>query len=362
LKTELKVINARSRPVKGKLTFIPPKGWKIHPSEVEIPSVKVGTPFSKDIVMTPPLDARLGVFSGTAILSTANQEIRLPLDLCLLSKRSQATTQVTQGEEQNKATFKVSNGAIQLRASADFAGCLYFLGGDATLNQLGTSFPNMETKVFLENYSGGIRSLYLDDEFNFQKSKTHEETYKAELIEENLWKGVKFTYKAEKQEETKGIQGSVAFLTLPFSNIIKVKRRFENPTSASFNFDNCLWISPNVGGVFQDNDVIFPKGEKIFRFKRAEGFAISSVEPEEGWAVVVNKNKKQSLSVVVGDTDSSTILSLDIGKTMLELFVISRVLLLPKETCELEDFVVLGDERHETIGKMANILRARAHT
>ena len=58
-----------------------------------------------------------------------------------------------------------------------------------------------------------------------------------------------------------------------------------------------------------------------------------------------------------GNTDRSTILSLDIGKTMLELFVISRVLLLPKENCEFEDFILLGDEKHESIDKMATVLR-----
>jgi hypothetical protein len=216
--------------------------------------------------------------------------------------------------------------------------------------------------VFLENYSGGIRSLFLDDEFNFQKSKTHEESFNAEPIEEGFWKGVQFTYETRKQEELRGLVGSVAFLTLPFSNIIKVRRRFENPTSASFKFNNCLWISPNVGGVFQENDVVFPRGDKIFHFKRAEGFAVSNVEQEKGWAVVVNRNKKQSLGVIAGNTDRSMILSLDIGTTMLELFVISRALLLPKETCEFVDFALLSDGEYESLDKMATLLRTqRAH-
>ncbi|UCF59096.1 MAG: GNAT family N-acetyltransferase [Candidatus Bathyarchaeota archaeon] len=361
--TQLTVVNTRNKPATGKLTVIPPEGWKIQPKEIEIQKVTANKTFNTNITIAPPPDAKLGTFSGTLIFSAPNQETRFPLDFCLLSKQTQASIEVTTKEEQNKNIFNISNGLLQFKASADFAGCLYFLGKDSTLNQLGTSFPNIQTKVFLENYSGGIRSFYLDDEFNVQKSKTHEESFKAEPIEEGLWKGVQFTYKTEMQEELKGILGSIAFLTLPFSNFVKVKRRFENPTSASFKFNNCLWISPNVGGVFQENDVIFPKGDKIFHFKRAEGFAISSVEPEKGWAVVVNKNKKQSLGVVAGNTNRSTILSLDIGKTMLELFVISRVLLLPKETCEFEDFMVLGDEKYKSIDKMAILLRnQRTHT
>jgi len=363
LKTQLSVVNTRNKPATGKLTTIPPEGWKIQPEEIEIQKITANKTFKTNITIAPPSDAELGMFSGTLSFSSPNQEVRFPLHFCLLSKRTQASTQVTTKKEQKKNVFKISNGLLQFKASADFAGCLYFLGKDSALNQLGTSFPNIQTKVFLENYSGGIRSLYLDDEFNFQKSKTHEEIFKAEPIEEGLWKGVQFTYKTEMQEELKGILGSIAFITLPFSNVIKVKRRFENPTSASFKFNNCLWISPNVGGVFQENDVIFPRGDKIFHFKRAEGFAISGVEPEKGWAVVVNRNKKQSLGVIAGNTNRSTILSLDIGKTMLELFVISKVLLLPKETCEFEDFILLGDEKYESIDKMATLLRnQRTHT
>jgi GNAT superfamily N-acetyltransferase len=363
LKTQLIVVNTRNKPATGKLTITPPEGWKIQPSEVEIQNVTANKTFATDITITPPSDAELGVFSGTLSFSAPNQEICFPLHFCLLSKQNQTSTEVTTKEEQDKNIFKISNGLLQFKASADFAGCLYSLGKDSALNQLGTSFPNIQTKVFLENYSGGIRSFYMDDEFNFQKSKTHEETFKAQPIEEGLWKGVQFNYETKKQEEMKGIRGSVAFLTLPFSNVVKVKRKFENPTSASFKFNNCLWFSPNVGGVFQENDVIFPRGDKIFYFKRAEGFAVSSVEPEKGWAVVVNKNKKQSLGLIAGNTDRSTILSLDIGKTMLELFVISRVLLLPKETCEFEDFIVLSDEKYESIDKMAPLLRdQRTHT
>jgi len=137
------------------------------------------------------------------------------------------------------------------------------------VNQLGTSIPSIGPKVFLKNYFGRIRALYLDEQFDFQKSKTHEELYKAELVEEGHWKGIKFSFKSKQQEEIKGITGSTSYLTLPFSNIVKIKRKFENPTCASFKFNSCLWISPNVGGNFEKNEVIFPRDDKIFRFKRA---------------------------------------------------------------------------------------------
>lgn len=356
LRTQLEVVNFRSKGVSGKIVLAPPGGWKISPSEIEVKKVTLKSRFTANVSLTPPAQAELGTYSGTISFSTDKQEIRFPLDLCLLSRVAKLPVTVLADKDEDKAVFKVSNGLLQYKASAEFAGCLYFLGKDEE-NQLGTSFPRIGTKVFLENYSGGIRALCLGERFDFQKSKTHEELYKAELVEEGHWKGIEFSFQSKEQEETRGILGSISYQTLPFSNVVKIKRRFENPTLASFKFNSCLWISPNVGGNFEKNEIVFPRDDRIFQFKRSEGFAISGVQPESGWAFVTNVEKKIGLGIIAGNTDKSTILSLDLGKTMLELLVMSEIQLRPRESCELEDYVVLTSEDHESIGKLAQILR-----
>jgi ribosomal protein S18 acetylase RimI-like enzyme len=356
LRTQLEVVNFRNKNANGKIFLIPPSRWKIYPSEIEIKNVTAKNPFTANVSLIPPPQAELGVYSGSIRFSAADQEIQFPMDLCILSKIAKTPVTVASDEDRDKAVFKFSNGVLQFKASAEYAGCLYFLGKDE-VNQLGTSFPSIGPKVFLENYSGGIRALYLDDNFDFQKSKTHEELYKAELVEEGHWKGIKFSFESKQQEEIKGITGSISYLILPFSSIVKIKRKFENPTRASFEFNSCLWISPNVGGNFEKNAVIFPRDGKIFRFKRAKRFAVSGVQPERGWLLVANREKKLGLGIIAGNTVKSTILSLDLGKTMLELFVISRIQLQPGEICELEDHVVLSGEEHEAMDKLAKVLR-----
>ncbi|MFB0501998.1 MAG: hypothetical protein ACETVP_05950, partial [Candidatus Bathyarchaeia archaeon] len=356
LRTQLEVVNFRSKRVTGNIVLAPPSGWKINPSEIKVKKVTVKSPFTANVSLIPPAQAKLGIYSGTISLSTDRQEIRFPMDLCLLSRIAKPPVTIVQDKEEDKAVSKVSNGLLQFKASAEFAGCLYFLG-ENEVNQLGTSFPRIGTKVFLENYSGGIRALYLGERFDFQKSKTHEELYKRELVEEGHWKGIKFSFESKKQEEIRGILGSVSYLTLPLSNVVKIKRKFENPTLASFKFNSCLWVSPNVGEKFEKNQVIFPRDDRIFQFKRSEGFAISGVHPESGWAFVTNVEKKIGLGIIAGNTDKSTILSLDLGKTMLELFIMSGIQLRPRESCELEDYVVLSSEDHEPINKLAKILR-----
>ncbi len=359
LKTVLEVVNIRNKGATGKITLHSPKGWKISPSEIEIKEVKAKEPFTAEILMVPPPQVELGIHSGSIRFSAENQEIQFPMNLCILSKTLKTPPNITSAKEKKKTVFKVSNELLHFKCSAEYAGCLYFLGKDST-NQLATSFPNIGTKVFLENYSGGIRSLYLDENFDFQKSKTHNETYKAELVEDDDWKGVKFSFKSKEQEELRGTFGSVSYLTLPFSNIVKVRREFENPTQATFKFLSCLWLSPNVGGNFQQNEAIFPRAGEIFRFKRAEGFAISGVEPKKGWLLTRNEEEELGLAVIAGDPSRSTILSLDIGKTMLELFIMSKIQLQPNANCELEDYILLGNEDHESIDKLAAILHSKA--
>ena len=356
--SKLELVNFRNKPAAGRLLLVPPDNWKIQPSEIEVKDVTMNKFFSTNVTIVPPSDADLGIYSGAIIFSADSFETSFPLDFCILSKSTKSSVQVIEEKEENRSIFKILNGLTLFKASADFAGCLYFFGNTPSTNQLDTSFPNIQTKVFLENYSGGIRSLYLDENFSFEKSKTYLESFKGQPVEEGLWKGVSFSFEAKEQEEIKGLLGSISFLTLPHSNIVKIKRRFENPTQALFKFNSCLWISPSVGGDFQRNKVVFPRGDEVFQFKRAEkSVVVSGVAPEKGWICVVNEEKKQGLGIVAGDTGKSMILSLDIGKTMLELFVCSKTQLLPKDICEFKDFMLLGDDKYKFMDKMAKTLR-----
>lgn len=354
LQTQLEITNFRNKEVSGKIVLNPPKKWKISPSNIVFKKVTAKNRFTANVSIIPPLNTELGIHSGTISFSSEKREIQYPMDFCILSKISKLIT-IMPDKEQNKNVYKVSNGLLHFKTSAEFAGCLYFLGKDE-INQLGTSFPQIGTKVFLQNYTGGIRALYLE-RFNFQKSKTHQESYKAELAEEGYWKGLKFSFHSKQQEEIKGILGSVSYLTLPFSNVIKIKRRFENPTSASFKFNSCLWISPTVGGTLEKSEVIFPRDNKIYWFKRTEGIAISGVQPERGWLFVKNRKEKTGLGLITGNTDLSTILSLDLGNTMLELLVLSEIQLHTKESCELEDYVILSNDDYTSLDKLSEILR-----
>ena len=353
--SKLEVTNLRNKEFTGEIHLIPPPSWKITPSRIKVKKVNAENPFTTNISILPPPQARIGIYSGAMKLSTEQQVIELPLDFGLISRSCKSSVKIKADTEMNTSIFKVSNGRIQFRASAEFAGCLYFLGG-GDVNQLATSFPRIETKVFLENYCGGIRSLYLGEELDFQKSKTHKELYEATIIAEEDWKGIRFSFESKQQQEIKGIRGSVSYYTLPASNMVKIKRVFENPMLASFQFNSVLWLSPNVGGEFSNNEIIFPRDQNLFRFKRAEGLAISGIKPESGWAFVANEKRKRGLGIITGNQDQSKMLSLDLGTTMLELFVISRVSLHPGQSCELEDYVFLGNEKHEQIGKFARIL------
>ena len=357
LRTQLKVVNFRNMEAAGEIVFTPPRGWSITPSKVRVKGVAMKKPFASKVSLHPPRQAKLGVHSGAVDFYTDRQVIRFPLDVCLLSRNAKRSISVVQGTEENKVVQTVYNGLIRFKASAEFAGCLYFLSGKDGVNQLCSSFPRIGTKVFLENYSGGIRALYLGDGFEFAKTKSHEETYEARAIKEELWKGVKFSYESRQQEQIKGVLGSVSYSTLPLSNIVRIRRKFENPTSSRFRFYSCLWISPNVGGKIEANEAVFPRGNRIFRFRRSEGVVVSGVQQEKGWAFVANEEQKTGLGIVAGNTDKSMIISIDIGKALLELLVMSEVQLQPKQSCELQDYIVLTNEDHETIDKFSEALR-----
>jgi GNAT superfamily N-acetyltransferase len=362
LKTQLGVMNFRNKEAGGEIVLTPPKGWKVVPSKIEVKKVTMNNPLAVGVCLTPPSNVETGVHSGTVEFNGDREVTRFPLDVCVLSRSAKRAVSVSSGREKEKGVFTVANGVLQFKASAEFAGCLYFLARRDKVNQLCSNFPHVGTKVFLENYTGGIRAFYLGDGFEFAKSKSHEESYEAELVEEERWKGVKFSFESKQQEQIKGVLGSVSYMTLPSSNVVKVKRTFENPTSASFRFIHCLWISPNVGGDFDKNEVIFPRGGEVLQFRRAAGPAVAGVQPDKGWVLVANVEQKIGLGIIAGNTDKSMILSLDIGKTLMEIMVMSVVHLQPKQSCEFEDYMVLSGEDYEPMDKLSRMLRKLAMT
>lgn len=359
LKTQLEAMNSRNKEATGKILLVPPKGWKIVPSEMDLTKVTASSPFSANVSLHPPAKAELGVHSGSIKFYTDRQVIRFPLDVCLLSTTSKQSVSASRDKEEGKRVVKVSNGLLKFKASAEFAGCLYFLSREDEVNHLCSNFPHIGTKVFLQNYSGGVRALYLGEGFDFEKSKSHQEHYETEIIKEERWKGVKFSFESEKQEQLKGLLGSISYLTLPSSNIVKIKRKFKNHTSARFEFNSSLWISPNVGGNLEKNDVIFPRDGRILRFKRAGGVVVSGVQPEKGWAFVANAEQKAGFGIIAGDPDKSMLLAIDAGKSLMELLIQSKIQLQPMESCSLEDYIVLTNEDHEPMDKLSNMLRAR---
>jgi hypothetical protein len=65
------------------------------------------------------------------------------------------------------------------------------------------------------------------------------------------------------------------------------------------------------------------------------------------------------MGLVAGNPDKSMLLSIDVGKSLMELLIYSKIQLQPAESCTLEDYVVLTDENDEPMDKLSNLLRKR---
>jgi len=357
MKTRLEVVNSRNKEETGKILLVPPAGWRIVPSELNVTAVTASKPFMNDVSLFPPAEPELGVHSGSIEFHTDKRVFRFPLDVALLSRAPGRGVSTLLKTEEGKAVVRVSNGLLEFRASAEFAGCLYFLSRQDKVNQLCSYFPRMGTRLFLQNYSGGIRALYTGEDLDFERSKSHLESFRTEFIKGKRWSGIRFSYRSEKQEGLEDVLGAVSYLTLPSSNIVRIRREFSNPTQARFEFKNTLWVSPNVGGDLQKNELIFPRDDRIFRFKRAGDVVVSGVQPERGWAFVANEEKKTGLGVIVGNPRDSLLHSIDVGKSVLELLIESRIQLRPTGTATLDDYVVLCNDDYEPMDRLSNVLR-----
>ena len=103
-----------------------------------------------------------------------------------------------------------------------------------------------------------------------------------------------------------------------------------------------------------------PKRWQDLKVQESWGVVVSGVQPEKGWAFIANAEQKTGLGVIAGDPDKSMLLSIDVGKSLMEILIQSKIQLQPMESCKLEDYIVLTNEDYEPMDKLSNMLRKAA--
>ena len=156
------------------------------------------------------------------------------------------------------------------------------------------NFPEIKPFFFVDYFSGGIQTLYFS--FRDENPSSKPEITKTEIIEEGKWKGIKSTWTVENMESLKGQTFSLTYLTLPESNLIRIKMLHDNDTPRRLKFIAALVASLSLQGDAKDTIIKVPGGIKTWIRNRVQKPFQNLLNLNEPW-VRLSKGD-QSLTMI----------------------------------------------------------------
>jgi hypothetical protein len=221
---------ATAFPLPGEMRLALPDGWQGSfvtadgPQDaLPIPDPAPGEPVQIEV----ELEVSATAADVALVQLVLHTTFEIALDLPLLTFGEGRVT-VAQGTIEGLPSLAVSNGALSFHVLDGLSGSLIRLQDAQGRCYLYDNAPQVQPWHFFENHVGGLQPL---------ASGMHLEMIFAELdeihaapTEDGRWKGVEVSWTAVKDEYLRGQVFHLAYLTLPGSDVLRVRLRHHNPT------------------------------------------------------------------------------------------------------------------------------------
>ncbi|MCG3215585.1 MAG: GNAT family N-acetyltransferase [Candidatus Heimdallarchaeota archaeon] len=288
---------ATAYPFTGELSLILPKDWNgaFITEEGEQKTIQMPQPVPYSPI---PVEVRLELpqeySKSTELLRLhLSGEFELDFDIPLIVIGKKEVT-IEEGEIKDHKIWKIDNGALQFSVPKEIGGNLIKLQDRENRSFLEDNFPEIKPFFFVDYFSGGIQTLYFS--FRDENPSSKPEITKTEIIEEGKWKGIKSTWTVENMESLKGQTFSLTYLTLPESNLIRIKMLHDNDTPRRLKFIAALVTSLSLQGDAKDTIIKVPGGIKTWIRNRVQKPFQNLLNLNEPW-VRLSKGD-QSLTMI----------------------------------------------------------------
>jgi len=167
------------------------------------------------------------------------------------------------GVSGDTSVYAVSNGALSFAVLDGLSGSLIRLSDAQGRGYLYDNAPEVKPWHFFENHVGGVQPLVAGRRLELIFDEL--DPLQAEAVEEGHWKGVEVSWTAYKNEHVRGQEWRLAYLTLPGSNVVRLRLRHHNPTPRRVEWFGALLANVNLadapGGSFEGVTVRAPGGQ-----------------------------------------------------------------------------------------------------
>ncbi|NPD89224.1 MAG: GNAT family N-acetyltransferase [Asgard group archaeon] len=295
-------------PLPGTLTFLIPEGWKgsFVTKDGKEPAIQMPRLVPHSLV---PIDIELTIPRETSKSSAMirihfSGEFELDFDIPVLLKDTSVINVQNEKIDENDV-LAVENGALSFKVPKKIGGNLIHLKDNEGNVFLMDSFPEIGPKFFIDHYLGGIQpAVFHPVEGN---PFAELETTDAEEISDGDWKGVKTYWINEKSEWLKGQKYSISYLTLPGSDLIRIKFNNTNETPRKVTTIVAMIADIALKGEAAGNVVEVPGGKGNWIRNRIQKPFINQTNIDEPWVRITKDDVSLSFLSPVGYYGSSTI-------------------------------------------------------
>jgi len=251
----IKLSSSRMKPLSGKVRVDQPIGWKASLDQDSFKDIRRSDDWGCVLSLQPPETALPGCYEGRVVLEFPDMDYEFPLDILIAGQKGDV--RIFRTEDDGLGVFSIDNGLYLFKVCPEFAGTLYSAIEKGTArNHLLSSFPKPKPFVFFNPWYGGIGTLVFKESW---PGKVHEEKWNGRKVEIGPWKGVTvFTKLTDLNEDLKGLEVGISYMTLPGSNIIRIVNEYRNTTSASMSFGSLTTMFLQLGGSRDKYAVVIP--------------------------------------------------------------------------------------------------------
>lgn len=234
-------------PLPGELRLALPDGWQgtfVTPDgpqpTLAMPDPVPGSPAQIEV----ELDVPDGAPSVAALQLHFGGAFELDFDLPLLTI-SAGEVAVTRAAVDGQPAWSVSNGALSFAVLDGLSGSLVRLQDASGRSYLYDNAPEVKPWYFFENHVGGVQPMVSATQIEVFFGEL--DALRAEPVAEGRWAGVEVAWTAVHEEHLRGQPFRLAYLTLPGSDLVRLRLRHHNPTPRRIEWLGALVANLKLG-------------------------------------------------------------------------------------------------------------------